>query len=61
MEYSIKCGLDGRIGKINYKPGEFVSKNSVLVELEKMNWDELLCSIYDHESGFGFIKLANLN
>lgn len=34
MEYSIKSAISGRVVKINCQPGEFVSKDSVLVELE---------------------------
>lgn len=37
MEYSIKSGLAGRIGKVNCKCGEFVTKDSVLVEIEKVD------------------------
>lgn len=37
MEYPIKSGVDGRVGRINCKCGEFVSKHSVLVELEKVD------------------------
>lgn len=34
MEYTIKANANGFVSEINHKPGEFVSKQSVLVQLE---------------------------
>lgn len=35
MEYTIKSQVDGSVLEVNHKPGEFVSKDAVLVRLEE--------------------------